>query len=134
VEGTWDQPCGVFSAEEGGRGVIESEEEREEIWRLERLRVDEMLAFHDEVCGRITKKALAEKFNLRPGRVCLLIRRQNEARVRERLLEERELRNAEIERLKAAATFTGLAERLWMTLGWLATALEERRGARIGDD
>ena len=94
-----------------------------EIWRLERLREDEMLAFHDEVIaggGRITKKALAEKFNLTRPRTQHLVRRHVEARERKRM-------HAEIERLKAGATFTGIAERLWMTLGGLATELEKRR-------
>jgi hypothetical protein len=104
-----------------------SEEEWQEIWRQERLREDAMLAFHDEVGGRITKKALAAKFNLKPTRVGLLIRRREEARERARMLDE-------IERLKTTAhitaratTFTAIAERLWMELGWLATELEKRR-------
>jgi hypothetical protein len=103
-----------------------SRAEWEEIWRLERLREDAMLAFWDEVGGRITKKALAEKFNLTPTRTQHLIRRREEARERARML-------AEIERLKTtahitakASTFTAIAERLWMTLGWLATELEKR--------
>jgi hypothetical protein len=94
-------------------------EEWREIWRLELLREDEMLAFYDEVGGQITRKALAEKFNLRPARVGLLIRRRVDDRERMRI-------HAEIERFREAADFTGLAEKLWMTLGWLATALEER--------
>jgi hypothetical protein len=98
-----------------------SEEEWQGIWRKERLREDEMLAFHDEVGGRITKKALAEKFNLKPTRVGLLVRRRVEARERERML-------VEIERLEAN-TFTAIAERLWVELGWLATELEKRRAA-----
>lgn len=106
-----------------------SRAEWEEIWRLERQREDAMLAFWDEVGGRITKKALAEKFNLTRTRTQLLIRRRLEARERERLRVERERMHAEIERLKAAATFTGIAERLWMTLGWLAMELEARRTA-----
>jgi hypothetical protein len=92
--------------------------EWEEIWRLERLREDQMLAFHDEV-GGLTKKALAEKFNLRPQRVGHLIRRRDEDRERQRMRDE-------IERLKAN-TFTAIAERLWMELGWLAMELEKRR-------
>jgi hypothetical protein len=98
-----------------------SDEEWEEIWRLERLREDEMLAFHDEVGGRITRKALAAKFDLKPTRVSHLVRRHVEARERARMLDE-------IERLKAN-TFTAIAERLWLDLGWLATELEKRRGA-----
>ena len=109
--------------EEGARGVSfwggKSDEEWQEIWRLERLREDEMLAFHDEVGGQITKKALAEKFNLRRGRVGILIRRRVEAQERHRMF-------VEIEQLKAN-TFTAIAERLWMDLGWLATELEKRR-------
>jgi hypothetical protein len=93
--------------------------EWQEIKRQERLREDEMLAFHDEVGGRITKKALAEKFNLKPTRVGLLVRRHVEDQERERTL-------VEIEWLKAD-TFTAIAERLWMELGWLATELEKRR-------
>jgi hypothetical protein len=103
-----------------------SDEEWEEIWRQERLREDEMLAFHDEVGGRITKKALAEKFNLTPTRVGLLVRRHVEALERARMLDE-------IERLKAN-TFTAIAERLWMDLGWLATELEKRRVGRQGEE
>ena len=101
-----------------------------EIWRQERLREDEMLAFYDKVVaggGRITKKALAEKFNLSRTRTQHLIRRHDEARERARMFDERERMHAEIERLKAGATFTGIAERLWMTLGWLATELEKKR-------
>ena len=100
-----------------------SQEEWDEIWRQERLREDEMLAFHDAVGDRMTKKALAAKFNLKPTRVGLLIRRQDEARERARMI-------AELERLRlkaTARTFTAIAERLWMTLGWLATEIEERR-------
>jgi hypothetical protein len=93
--------------------------EWEEIWRQERLREDEMLAFCDEVGDRITKKALAEKFNLKPTRVGHLIRRRDDARERQRMRDE-------IERLKAN-TFTAIAERLWMELGWLAMELEKRR-------
>jgi hypothetical protein len=96
-----------------------SDEEWLEIWRLERLREDEMLAFHDEVDGRITKKALAEKFNLKPTRVSLLINRHIEAQHRDRMA-------AEIKRLKAIG-FVEIAEQLWTTLGWLATELEKRR-------
>jgi hypothetical protein len=96
-----------------------SQEEWDQIWRLERLREDEMLAFHDQVGGQITKKALAEKFDLKPTRVGLLIRRRDEAR-------EREHTRVEIERLKANG-FTEIAEQLWMTLGWLAAELEKRR-------
>ena len=55
-------------------------------WRLERLREDEMLAFHDAVGGGITQKALAKKFNLKPSRVSLLVRRHIEAQQRERML------------------------------------------------
>lgn len=94
-------------------------EEWAEIWSQERLREDEMLAFHDEVGGQITKKALAEKFDLKPTRVSLLVRRHVEARERERML-------VEIEQLKAD-TFAAIAERLWMELGWLAAELEKRR-------
>ena len=97
-----------------------SEEEWREIWSQEWLREDEMLAFHDEVGGRITKKALAEKFNLKPTRVSLLVRRREEARERGRMQDE-------IARLKAN-TFTAIAERLWMELEWLATELEKRTG------
>lgn len=100
-----------------------SEAEWEEIWRQERLREDKMLAFHDEVGDRMTKKALAAKFNLKPTRVGLLVRRRDEARERERM-------RVEIERLRLKATansFTAVAERLWMVLGWLATELEKRR-------
>jgi hypothetical protein len=104
-----------------------SDEEWAEIWRLERLREDAMLAFHNEVGDAITKKALAAKFNLKPTRVGLLIRRQVEARERARML-------GEIARLKAAlpsrnSTFTAIAERLWMELGWLAAEIEKRREA-----
>jgi|HubBroStandDraft_6_1064221.scaffolds.fasta_scaffold94992_4 hypothetical protein len=103
-----------------------SDEEWEEIWRQERLREDEMLAFCDQVGGRITKKALAAKFNLKPTRVGLLIRRRDEARERARMLDE--IERLKGERLKArATTFTAIAERLWMELGWLATELEKRR-------
>jgi hypothetical protein len=103
-----------------------SDEEWQEIWRQERLRADQMLAFHDEV-GGLTKKALAAKFNLKPTRVGLLIRRRDDAREDERMRVERERMHAEIERLKAAAAFTAMAERLWMELGWLAMELEKRR-------
>jgi predicted HTH domain antitoxin len=48
-----------------------------------------------------------------------LIRRRDEAQHRERIA-------VEIKRLKAD-TFTAIAERLWMDLGWLATELEKRR-------
>jgi hypothetical protein len=102
-----------------------------EIWRQERLREDAMLAFWDEVGGRITKKALAAKFNLTPTRVSLLVRRHVEAQERKRML-------AEIERLKTSAhinarasTFTAIAERLWMDLGWLAMELEKRRVGQV---
>jgi len=78
-----------------------------------------MLAFYDEIGGRITKKALAEKFNLKPTRVGLLVRRHVDAHERERMLDE-------IDRLKEN-TFTAIAERLWMDLGWLATEIEKRR-------
>jgi hypothetical protein len=104
-----------------------SEEEWDEFWRQERLREDAMLAFHDEIGGRITQKALAAKFGLKPTRVSLLIRRRTMAREREALL-------AKIERLETtahiparASTFTAVAERLWMELEWLATELEKRR-------
>jgi hypothetical protein len=96
-----------------------SEEEWREIWRLERLREDQMLAFRDAVGGRITKKALAGKFDLKPTRVGNLVRRHVEAQERGRLF-------AEIEALKADS-FTAMAERLWMELGWLAAELEKRR-------
>jgi hypothetical protein len=89
-----------------------------EIWRLERLREDDMLVYHDEVGGQITGKALAEKFNLRVGRVRHLIRRRREDRERERL-------SAELEQFKTDS-FTSIAERLWMDLGWLATELEKQ--------
>lgn len=95
-----------------------SKEEWVEIWRLERLREDEMLALYDEIGGAITKKALAAKFNLKPTRVGDLVRRHVEAAERQRML-------VEIERLKAD-TFTAIAERLWMDLGWLAMELERR--------
>jgi hypothetical protein len=101
-----------------------SEEEWREIWRQERLREDGMLAFYDEVGGRITRKALAGKFSLRPGRVGLLVRRHDEDRERERML-------VEIRRLRAN-DFASTAERLWMELGWLATELEKRRAAPRG--
>jgi hypothetical protein len=101
-----------------------SEAEWQEIWAEERLREDAMLAFHDEVGDRMTKKALAAKFNLKPTRVSLLIRRRVEARERESML-------AKIERLEElrakSSTFTSIAERLWMDLGWLATEIEKRR-------
>jgi hypothetical protein len=101
-----------------------SGEEWREFWRLERLREDAMLAFHDEVGGRIAKKALAERFGLKPTRVGFLVRRREEARERERML-------VGIKRLKAD-TFILMAERLWMDLGWLATELEKRRAASGG--
>jgi len=72
-----------------------TDEEWREIWRKERLREDKMLDFHDQVGDRMTKKALAAKFNLKPTRVSLLVRRHDEARERQRML-------AEIEQLKAA--------------------------------
>jgi hypothetical protein len=96
-----------------------SDEEWAEYWRRERLREDEMLAFYDEVGGRITNKALAEKFDLKPVRVGVLIRRHVEFQHRERMA-------AEIKHLKARG-FTEIAEELWMELGWLATELEKRR-------
>jgi hypothetical protein len=89
-----------------------------ETWRLERLREDEMLAFYDQIEGKMTRKALAEKFNLKTTRVCLLVRNHLAYQERGRLQDE-------IEQLKAN-TFVSLAERLWMTLGWLAQELEER--------
>ena len=104
-----------------------SKEEWREIWRLERLREDEMLAFHDEVGGKITGKALAEKFNLSPSRVCKRLRRRREEQERGRMANERERLHAEIERLKASAAFTAIAERLWMDLEWLATELESSK-------
>lgn len=100
-----------------------SDEEWQEIWRLEQLREDEMLAFWDEVGGGITKKALAAKFNFKPTRVSHLIRRREDARERERMYDE----IARL-RLKAnAGVFTAMAERLWMDLGWLAAELEKRQ-------
>jgi uncharacterized protein (UPF0335 family) len=95
-----------------------SKEEWREIWRLERIREDEMLAFCDEV-DSITHKALAEKFDLKPARVGWLIRRRDASRRSERL-------HLEIKRLKEN-DFTTMAEKLWMELGWLATELEKRR-------
>jgi hypothetical protein len=93
-----------------------------DIWREEQLREKEMLVFYDAVNGRITKKALAEKFNLRPVRVGLLVRRHEERLDHERML-------AEIERLRAN-TFTSMAEKLWIELGWLRLELERRRAFR----
>jgi hypothetical protein len=104
----------------------ETEEQMLERWRLERLRENAMLAFHDEIGGGMTGKALALKFDLRPGRVCKLLRERRESR-------EREALHVKIERLEAGAhiaaragTFTAIAERLWMDLGWLASSLENR--------
>lgn len=93
-------------------------EEWLEIWRQERLRENEMLDFRDSFNGHITNKALAEKFNLKPTRVGLLIRREARAREEARMFDE-------IERLKAN-TFTAMAEKLWIELEWLATELERR--------
>jgi uncharacterized protein (UPF0335 family) len=100
-----------------------------EIWRQERLREDEMLAFYDQCKEPITRKALAEKFDLKATRVCLLVRRHVEYQERERLAVERVHMEAELEGLKGGAAFTRLAEGLWMTLGWLAQELEERSHA-----
>ena len=102
-----------------------SREEWDEIWRRERLREDEMLDFWDEVGGEITGKALAEKFDLKVGRVNRLIRSRRESREREQLF-------VKIEQLEQE-TFTSLAERLWMDLGWLATELERRKKAPQGE-
>lgn len=103
------------------------EAEWAEIWRQERLREDEALAYWDQIGGAITKKSLAAKFNLKPTRLGLLIREREARRERARML-------GEIERLKTSAhinarasTFTAIAERLWMDLGWLAMELEKRR-------
>jgi len=98
-----------------------SEEEWAEIWRQERLREDEMLAFYDEAPWRLTKKELAKKFNLRPTRVSLLTRRRDERRHRERMAAALEM-----------MSFTATAERLWMDLGWLATELEKRANRPTG--
>ena len=98
-----------------------SEEEWAEIWRQERLREDEMLAFYDEAPWRLTKKELAKKFNLRPTRVSLLTRRRDEQRHRERMAAALEM-----------MSFTATAERLWMDLGWLATELEKRANRPTG--
>ena len=100
-------------------GGGKSEAEWAEIWRREREREEEMLVFYDEVGGRITKKALAEKFNLKPTRVGLLVRRHVEACERGRML-------VELERLRGD-TFTAMAERLCLDLEWLATELERRK-------
>lgn len=108
----------------GGKSL----EEWQEIWRQERLREDEMLVFYDHHDSPITGKALAEIFNLTPARVNLLIRRRREARERERMANE-------LEQLKAD-TFTAMAERLWMDLGWLVMALENTKGTigpMVGD-
>ena len=102
-----------------------SREEWNEFWRRERLREDEMLDFWDEVGGNITGKALAEKFDLRVGRVNRLIRSRRESRERKHLF-------VKIEQLEQE-TFTSLAERLWMDLGWLAMELERRKKAPQGD-
>jgi hypothetical protein len=101
-------------------------ERMREIWRLERQREDEMLAFYDQCEEPVTRKALAAKFDLKPTRVCLLVRRHVEAQERERLAVERVRMEAELEGLKGEGAFTRLAEDLWMTLGWLAQELEER--------
>jgi hypothetical protein len=106
--------------------ILLGEEGWREHWDQERLREEAMLAFHDEVGGKITRKALAEKFDLSPTRVCLLVRRHVEALELGRMHAELRQRNAEIERLKASAAFTAVAERLWMDLGWLAMELESR--------
>ena len=90
------------------------------VWRLERIREDEMLAFSDGVDYPITNKALAEKFDLRPGRVGILLRQRREARKLERM-------QTEIKQLREA-NFTTMAEKLWMELEWIATKLEQRRG------
>ena len=99
-------------------------EEINEHFRQQWLREDQMLAFHDQVGGQMTKKALAAKFNLKPTRVSLLIRRRDDARERASML-------AKIERLEElrakSSTFTSIAERLWMDLGWLAMELERRK-------
>jgi len=90
------------------------------VWRLERIREDEMLAFSDGVDYPITNKALAEKFDLRPGRVGILLRQRREARKLERM-------QTEIKQLREV-NFTAMAEKLWMELEWIATKLEQRRG------
>jgi len=90
------------------------------VWRLERIREDEMLAFSDGVDYPITNKALAEKFDLRPGRVGILLRQRREARKLERM-------QTEIKQLREV-NFTTMAEKLWMELEWIATKLEQRRG------
>jgi len=91
-----------------------------EVWRLERIREDKMLAFSDGIDYPITNKALAEKFDLRPVRVGLLLRQRREARKLERM-------QTEIKQLREV-NFTTMAEKLWMELEWIATKLEQRRG------
>jgi hypothetical protein len=86
-----------------------------------------MLAFHDEVGGRITKKALAAKFNLKPTRVGLLVRRHVDKQERGRMLDKIKRLETTAHITARASTFTAIAERLWMDLGWLAMALEERK-------
>jgi hypothetical protein len=94
-----------------------------EIWRQERVREDKMLAFSDGIDYPITNKALAEKFDLKPTRVGLLLHRRREARKLERM-------RAEIQQLRESNDFTAMAEKLWMELGWIADKLEQRRGIR----
>jgi hypothetical protein len=94
-------------------------EEIDEYFRQQWEREAQLLAFFDEVGGRMTRKALAAKFNLKPGRVCMLVRRHVEQQERAQL-------HAKVERLEQERTFTSIAERLWMDLGWLATELEKR--------
>lgn len=103
------------------------QEEWNEIWRQERLREDAMLAFHDEVGDRITRKALADKFDLKPTRVTLLIRRRREERKLAQLFAKIEQLETSQQISAKTSTFTAIAERLWMDLGWLAMELEKRR-------
>jgi hypothetical protein len=106
-----------------------SDAEWQEIWRQERLREDAMLAFHDEIGGRMTKKALAAKFNLTPTRVSILVRRHVEALERGRM----QAKIARLEENERLSAFAAIAERLWMDLGWLVMELEKRRdGCRGG--
>jgi hypothetical protein len=98
-----------------------------EEYRRQWAREDQALAFWDEVDGRITGKALAAKFNLKASRLCMLLRRHRERRERGRLLDKIERLEAGAHIAARAGTFTAVAERLWMELGWLATELENRR-------
>jgi len=98
-----------------------------EIWRQERLREDDALAYYDEVGGQITGKALAQKFDLGVGRVNRLLRRRREGRERALLFDKIE----RFEQERASNAFASVAERLWMDLGWLATELEKRRCGHV---